>query len=101
MTLFCSEESFSTVCGIDDGCSEVFYENFGKYVVDFGREDKTTCKHCLARYKKMLDQHDQEVSMFVEKPTVKPEVIDVNADLETGIRRGFDGYDSSKLIKKY
>jgi hypothetical protein len=62
MCLFADEESFSTLCGIDDGCSEKFYECFGKYVVSFGNDKKTTCKKCLARFSKMLAKHDSEVS---------------------------------------
>ena len=62
MVLFADEESFSTLCGIDDGCSETFYENVGRYVVEFGNDKKTTCKRCLARFGKMLASHDAEVA---------------------------------------
>jgi len=61
MVLFYDEESFSTLCGIDDGCSEAFYENIGRHVVEFGNDKKTTCKKCLARFSKMLTSHDAEV----------------------------------------
>ena len=62
MVFYSDEESFSTLCGIDNGCSERFYENCGRYLVEFGNDKKTTCKKCLSRFKKMVTKHDSEVA---------------------------------------
>lgn len=62
MTLFADEESFYTLCGIDEGCSERFYENIDRNVVSFGDDKKTTCKKCLRRFEKMLSEHDKQVA---------------------------------------
>lgn len=62
MVLFSDEESFSTLCGIDDGCSEKFYENCGRHLVEFGNEKKTTCKKCSQMFTQILTKHDKEVA---------------------------------------
>ena len=53
-------EGFRTVCGIDDGSSDQFQEN--AEMCDFGDESRTTCKKCLAAFKKMLTKHDLQVA---------------------------------------
>lgn len=64
-------EGFLTVCGIDDGCSEHFYEN--AELVDFGNEKETTCKKCLAGFKRLLTKHDKEVnSIFPPRLVFSP-----------------------------
>jgi hypothetical protein len=59
MILFSDQEGFTTVCGIDDGCSDNFKDT-AKFS-NFGDEAKTTCKKCLQRFRKMLTNHDIEV----------------------------------------
>jgi len=52
MVLFAETfEGFSTVCGINDGCSAEFYDS--ATLVDFGDVAKTSCKNCLRRFKKL------------------------------------------------
>lgn len=59
MILLSDQEGFTTVCGIDDGCSESF-KNDAKFSY-FGDSRKTTCKKCLKRFAKMITSHDAEV----------------------------------------
>ena len=58
MVLFWDEEGFSTVCGINDGCSRAFYDCTSN-LASFGNTNDTTCKRCLAKYKKMVTAHDK------------------------------------------
>lgn len=62
MVFYSDEESFSTLCGINEGCSEAFYENWGKHMVAFGNDKKTTCKKCLSRFRKKIAAHDAELA---------------------------------------
>lgn len=60
MILLSDQEGFTTVCGIDDGCSDNFKDT-AKFS-NFGDERKTTCKKCLQRFTRMLTNHDIEVA---------------------------------------
>jgi protein-arginine kinase activator protein McsA len=73
MILLSDQEGFTTVCGIDDGCSDKFKDTaeFSNGIAyprktmtfsDFGDERKTTCKKCLQRFTRMLTSHDIEVA---------------------------------------
>lgn len=53
-------EGFSTVCGINDGCSEKFLD--ADVLVDFGNQNETTCKKCLTKFLELLTKHDTEVA---------------------------------------
>jgi len=52
-----SDESFWTMCGITEECSNDFFEH-AKFA-PFGDKVKTTCKKCLAAYEKAEEKHDQ------------------------------------------
>lgn len=54
MIRYSDDESFRTMCGIDDGASEAFYDDPNN-LVDFGNTEKTTCRICLSRYQKELN----------------------------------------------
>lgn len=55
MILWCDPgEGFSTVCGIDDACSEQFKDH--AELVQFGHTDKTSCQKCLARFNKWVKE---------------------------------------------
>jgi hypothetical protein len=58
MIAFADSESFTTLCGIQDDCSEKF--NDANPLVPFGYEKETTCKKCISKYKKSL-QREQEL----------------------------------------
>lgn len=60
MLLRADEDSFLTLCGIDEGCSEAFYDS-ADTTVCFGNEAGTTCKRCLAKFKKLLAAEEQRV----------------------------------------
>lgn len=60
MILLSDQEGFTTVCGIDDGCSDKFKDT--AEFSSFGDGVKTTCKKCLQRFAKMLTNHDIEVA---------------------------------------
>lgn len=50
MALYVDEDSFRTLCGISERCSESFYENLGQRLAEFGNDKKTTCKKCLKQF---------------------------------------------------
>lgn len=75
MVFFHDEESFSTLCGINDGCSEAFYENVGECVIEFGDVKKTTCKKCLKKYEKMIKQHEAELAELDYNPHAMQKII--------------------------
>lgn len=53
-------EGFRTVCGIDDGCSEKFWDSATLTV--YGDTKKTTCKKCLAAFYSQLKREEKEMA---------------------------------------
>ena len=62
MIKYADTESFTTMCGIDDGCSEDFWLD-ETTLIEFGNISKCTCKKCIAIYNKRLEQHENEKSI--------------------------------------
>ena len=67
MILFADSESFITLCGIDDGCSESF--NDQNPLVPFGHEKETNCKKCTKRYQELLEIEKKNQEQY-EKPAL-------------------------------
>lgn len=59
IALFWDEDSFITLCGINEGCSEQFYDD-PHNLVEFSNYGQATCKKCLSRFDKMLAEHDAD-----------------------------------------
>ena len=62
MIRYSCEEDFSTICGINESCSERFYENIGQRLAYFGDDQKTTCKKCLTTFESMLKKEDSRIT---------------------------------------
>lgn len=65
MVRYADNDGFRTMCGIDDSCSEDFYYTAGN-IVQFGRESETTCKRCLASYRKEMGKHKKRIAELEE-----------------------------------
>jgi len=63
MIRYSDDESFRTMCGIDDGASEAFY-NDPNNLVDFGNTEKTTCSICLSRYQNELNAERERIDQI-------------------------------------
>jgi len=58
MIFHSDDESFVTVCGINDGASEDFWD--ANPLVEFGNEKETTCRNCQREYKKLLAYEESQ-----------------------------------------
>lgn len=48
MVLVADNDGFQTLCGIGDGCSELFFDEMP--LVEYGNKKDTTCKICLRKW---------------------------------------------------
>lgn len=58
MILYADYEGFCTICGINDSCSEDFFEA-GYNLVEFGNRAETTCKKCLEAWDKKIEEFNE------------------------------------------
>ena len=59
-------EGFVTLCGINETCSEAFYDDPDN-LVEFGNEKATTCKVCLAAFRRQLKEHEKQLETFKQQ----------------------------------
>ena len=55
-----SDGGFSTLCGIDESCSEEFYDD-PNVLVAYGDKENTTCKRCLLAWAKEEEWIENEI----------------------------------------
>ena len=58
-------DGFETLCGIDDGCSEEFFEQ--SPMVKYADKKHTTCKRCLLKWEKEEAKAEEMESFLLEQ----------------------------------
>jgi hypothetical protein len=57
--------TFITMCGIDETCSEDFYDDPNS-MTEFGNTDETTCKNCLKNFESNLKLTSRDYELIGE-----------------------------------
>jgi len=70
MILTADNDGFQTLCGIDEGCSEAFFDE--NPLVEYANRKATTCKICLRKWAAEEAKAEKMEAFLLEKVELLP-----------------------------